>query len=42
MADISQVRYEDLKTITDSLEGLSCKYILALVIAAIADLSLSL
>lgn len=25
MADISNVRYEEIKDITDSLEGLSCK-----------------
>jgi hypothetical protein len=26
MADISNVRYEEIKDITDSLEGLSCMY----------------
>lgn len=27
MADISNVRYEEIKDITDSLEGLSCKWL---------------
>lgn len=32
MADVSDVKPSDLKEITDSLEGLSCKYSLCLFI----------